>query len=78
LDIRGGTVIEDIVMVAHRFKKGQSVSFAPGGRSTSSSGRRYEILQQLPQEGRELLYRIKCKEEPFERMAKESELTRGV
>jgi len=65
-------------MALHRFKMGQSVDFAPSRRDFPSSGRRYEIVRQLPFEGSEPLYRIKSKDEPFERIAKESELSRRV
>jgi len=65
-------------MAAHRYKTGQTVNFSPSKRDYPSSGRRYEIVRLLPQEGPDLLYRIKSKEEPFERIAKESELTRRV
>lgn len=63
-------------MTAHRYKTGQSVDFTPSRRDFPSSGRRYEIVRLLPQEGPELLYRIRSKEEPFERIARESELKR--
>lgn len=65
-------------MALHRFKMGQSVNFAPNPRDFPSSGRRYEIVRQLPLEGREPQYRIKSKEEPYERIAKESELSRRM
>jgi len=65
-------------MTAHKFKAGQTVNFSPGRNDFPSAGRRYEIVRQLPREGAELLYRIKSKEEPYERIAKESELTRRV
>lgn len=65
-------------MVLHRFKMGQSVNFAPSRRDFPSSGRRYEIVRQLPLEGSEPLYRIKSKEELYERIAKESELSRRI
>jgi hypothetical protein len=41
-------------------------------------GQRYEVVRLLPAEGGELLYRVKSKGETFERIAKESELSRRV
>jgi len=42
----------------------------------ATSGRQYEIIRLLPADGAELQYRVKSKAEPFERVAKESELSR--
>jgi hypothetical protein len=41
-----------------------------------TSGRQYEIVRLLPPESGELQYRVKCKGDTFERVAKESELSR--
>jgi hypothetical protein len=64
--------------MAHKYKTGQMVDFAPGRTTMTASAQRYEIVRQLPVEGGEYLYRIKCKSETFERIAKESELTRNT
>jgi hypothetical protein len=50
-------------MASHKFKIG-----VPGGL--------YEVTKQLPHNGREFEYRIKSVNEPHERVAGESELTR--
>jgi hypothetical protein len=42
----------------------------------ATPGRQYEIIRLLPADGGELQYRVKSKSEPFERIAKESELSR--
>jgi len=42
----------------------------------STAGRQYEIVRLLPAEAGEFLYRVKSKGETFERVAKESELSR--
>jgi len=57
----------------HRFKVGQSVSFASGpfGRGTEGI---YKVTQLLPPEGGDYQYRIKSASEPHERVVKESEL----
>jgi hypothetical protein len=63
-------------MAHHRFKVGQLVDFSPARPGVPTSGRQYQIVQELPTEGGEFLYRVKSKGETFERIAKESELTR--
>ena len=62
--------------MAHKFKVGQQVDFAPGKTSLAAASQRYEIVRQLPVENGQYQYRIKCKAETFERSAAESELTR--
>lgn len=61
-------------MANHKFKVGQAVDFRPGRCGFPASSREYKILRLLPFEGGDLLYRIKCAAETFERVAKESEL----
>jgi hypothetical protein len=63
-------------MARHRFKVGQAVNFAPARPGVPTAGRRYEIVRLLPPEGGEFQYRVKAIGESFERMARESELTR--
>jgi hypothetical protein len=63
-------------MAHHRFRVGQLVDFAPSRPGVATSGRQYEIIRLLPADGAELQYRVKSKAEPFERVAKESELSR--
>ena len=63
-------------MAGHKFKVGQTVDFAPFRLGTAASGRPYEIVRLLPAEAGELQYRVKSKSESFERVAKESELSR--
>ena len=41
------------------------------------SGGVYEVTKQLPHNGREFEYRIKSVNEPHERVARESQLTRN-
>lgn len=65
-------------MAQHKFKIGQLVDFAPSRPGIPSSSRRYEIMRVLPAEGGENLYRIKSRDETFERMARESELARST
>jgi hypothetical protein len=60
--------------MAHKFKIGQLVDFSPGRTSMSAAGQRYEVIRQLPVQDGQYQYRIKCKSETFERVAKESEM----
>ena len=61
-------------MANHKFKVGQSVDYNPGRSGMPASSWQYKILQLLPAEGSDLLYRIKSSGETFERVAKEREL----
>jgi len=63
-------------MAHHKFEVGQLVDFAPSRLGMATSGRPYEIVRLLPAEAGELQYRVKSKSESFERVAKESELSR--
>jgi hypothetical protein len=65
-------------MTRHKFKVGQPVDFAPPRPGVPTAGRQYEIVRLLPIESGEFLYRVKSKGETFERVAKESELSRRV
>lgn len=61
-------------MAAHKFRVGQRVRlvaplFEPAGD--------YEIVRQLPDAYGEFHYRIKSADEPYERVAKESQLRRS-
>jgi len=63
-------------MTRHKFKIGQPVEFAPARPGMPTAGRQYEIVRLLPVESGEFLYRVKSKGETFDRVAKESELSR--
>jgi len=63
-------------MAHHKFKVGQLVDFSPARPGMPTGGRQYEIVRLLPSEAGEFLYRVKSKGETFERVAKESELSR--
>jgi hypothetical protein len=62
-------------MASHKFKVGQTVGYARSHVGMVPSARAYKIVQLMPTEGREKLYRIKAIAEVFERVARESELT---
>ena len=63
-------------MAHHKFKVGQLVNFAPSRLGAPTTGGPYEIVRLLPAEAGELQYRVKSTSESFERVAKESELSR--
>ncbi len=63
-------------MLDHTFKIGQTVRFLPGGSSFAAKAGDYKIIRLLPPEGGQNLYRIKGIAETFERMARESDLSR--
>lgn len=62
-------------MAGHRYKMGQAVTYHAPRRLIAAA--RYTIVKLLPVEDGELKYRIKAASESFERVAKESELTRS-
>lgn len=63
-------------MAAHKFKVGQLVRYAPGRSISIVASREYKIVQQLPASEGDNQYRIKSPTENFERMARESDLSR--
>jgi hypothetical protein len=62
-------------MAAHKFKVGQSVRLTPGKMTPRPAAQAYKIVRVLPAEGGEYHYRIKSVYEPYERIARESELS---
>jgi hypothetical protein len=63
-------------MPSHKFHIGEIVMVKPAfGRNVP--GGAYEVIKQLPHNGREFEYRIKSAGEEHERVAGESELTRA-
>jgi hypothetical protein len=66
---------QEVPLSVHKFKVGQTVDFSPGRGTLSSGSRLYKIVKLLPSEGGQLLYRIKGSSEPFERVAREMDLS---
>jgi hypothetical protein len=66
---------QEVALSVHKFKVGQTVDFSPGRGTMSSGSRLYKIVKLLPSEGGQLLYRIKGSSEPFERVAREMDLS---
>lgn len=65
-------------MSSHKFRVGQTVGYARSHIGMVPSARLYKIVQLMPTEGQERLYRIKAVAEVFERVARESELSIGT
>jgi hypothetical protein len=62
-------------MPKHKFILGQSVRFTHGGHP-GVSREDYKITRLLPVDGLECEYRVKSAGEPYERVARESQLDR--
>jgi hypothetical protein len=62
-------------MIPHKYKVGQSVEFRPSRSAMSITSAGYKIVRLLPMEGGDPLYRIKSVGEPFDRVARERELS---
>jgi hypothetical protein len=61
-------------MPSHKFKVGDIVALIPG---RNVPGGFFEVVKQLPGSSGEPEYRIKNANEPHERVARESELTKA-
>jgi hypothetical protein len=62
-------------MTSHKYKVGQSVEYRPSRSAMLTSTAVYRVVRLLPLEGEDPLYRIKSVAEPFERVAREHELS---
>jgi hypothetical protein len=62
----------------HKFKVGQTVNYTPRFIATVNADAIFKITQLLPPEGDEFQYRIRSGSEPYERVAKESQLNRAA
>jgi len=65
-------------MSNHKFKVGQTVNYTPRFIGTVSADAVFKITRLLPAEDDELQYRIRSASEPYERVAKESQLGRAA
>ena len=61
-------------MASHKYTVGQTVQYTAGAFGRSKTTGAFQVVKLLPSEGDEFLYRIKCEGEPYERVAKESQL----
>ena len=63
-------------MTKHKYSVGQTVRFSHGNYLSVAGHDDFKVTRLLPTEGSECEYRIKCAGEPFERVARESQLDR--
>lgn len=61
-------------MTAHKFSVGEVVNFVKTYVALTATSNSCEILRRLSSDGDDPQYRIKCAEEGFERVVRESEL----
>ena len=66
------------MIASHKFKVGETVDFKPGRMGFPAASRECTIVRQLPIEGGNHLYRIKCAAEAFERVVPEAQLAERV
>jgi hypothetical protein len=62
---------------SHKFKVGQIVNYTPHIGTSVADGV-YTITRLLPPQGGDFQYRIKSADEPYERVAMESQLDRST
>jgi len=65
-------------MSDHRFKVGQTVNYTPGFIGGVTADAVFKIMHLLPADDEEFQYRIRSASEPYERVAKESQLNRAA
>jgi len=63
--------------MTHKFRSGQTVHLSRSMTARSAPGGDYKVVRQLPVDGGEPQYRIKSVREPYERVAKESDMERA-
>jgi hypothetical protein len=59
----------------HKYRVGETLDYTPARILTAQSTNRCEILRLLSTDGKDPQYRVKCPEEGFERVVRESELS---
>ena len=64
-------------MARHKFKVGEVVDYSEPRLGLRTVRRQHEIVRLLPSDGTQFQYRIKAPGESFERIAQESQLSRG-
>ena len=63
-------------MPEHKFRAGQRVTLAANVLNRGEIAGVYDVTKQLPERDGEFEYRIKATSEPYERVARESQLDR--
>ena len=64
-------------MAEHKFEIGDMVAFKGAAKDPMRARGEFEVIRQLPLDG-EPQYRLKGRNEPYERMARESQLDPAV
>jgi hypothetical protein len=64
-------------MTRHKFHVGESIQLITGSLNRWAPEGEYRIVQQMPEVFGEFYYRIKSVHEPYQRVAKESQLRRA-
>jgi hypothetical protein len=64
-------------MAGHKFSIGEVVDFVNARVALAATKESCEILRQLPTDGDDPQYRVKCASEGFERVVRESQLSRA-
>jgi hypothetical protein len=65
-------------MADHKFSIGEVVDFVNARVALAATTETCEILRQLSTDGDDPQYRVKCSEEGFERVVRESQLKKPV
>jgi hypothetical protein len=63
-------------VAGHKYTVEETVQYTAGAYSRTRTTGSFQVVKLLPSEGDENLYRIKSEGEPYERVAKESQLDR--
>ena len=74
----GAFAVMGNAMSNHKFKVGQTVNYTPRFIGTVRADAIFKITRLLPAEDDELQYRIRSASEPYERVAKETQLDRAA
>ncbi len=70
------SVDEAAKVAIHKYKVGDTVRYSPPRMTMAPSSREYKVTKLLPPEDGQNQYRIKGISEPFERNAREMDLSR--
>ena len=63
-------------MAGHKYTVGETVHYTAGSLGRAGASGSFQIVRLLPSDGDDYQYRIKSAGEPYERVAKESQLDR--
>jgi hypothetical protein len=66
--------LREVIVSRHRFKVGQTVNLIPNRLERHVPGGAYTVQRLLPDEGRDLQYRVKNVQDGHERVVNEAQL----